>query len=145
MKLIAFNQSYRVLLWLGKSTEWRIRHYKSYLFRVFLCDAQFYFLINTLAKIIHHRKVPNVYKDQGYDWWGVRLQANCTISSFTISNGFILEANDMMVLVSQRSDQVQDNNTDLIINPTFDPSQSDCAFRIVTYSDLSYHLNIFLW
>ena len=83
-------------------------------------------------KVIHHQKVPNVYKEQGYDWWGVRLQANCTISSFTISNGFILEANDTMVLVSQRSDQVQDSNTDLIINPTFDSSQSDCGFRHVT-------------
>lgn len=72
--------------------------------------------------------VPTVYKERGYDWWGIRLQANCTIKSFSISNGFILEANDMMVLVSQRSDQIQDNNTDLIINPTFDPSQSDCAF-----------------
>ena len=84
-------------------------------------------------KISYHHQVPNVYKDQGYDWWAVRLQANCTISSFTISNGFILEANETMVLVSQTSDQVEDT-ADLTINPTFDSSQSDCGFRAVTFS-----------
>ena len=84
-------------------------------------------------KISYHHQVPNVYKDQGYDWWAVRLQANCSISSFTISNGFILEANETMVLVSQTSDQVEDT-ADLTINPTFDSSQSDCGFRAVTFS-----------